>query len=230
MIKRLAVFMILLLPFALQAQEVEKGSTNSAGKIEKPARDFLMLQFAYEGWVKPDSVKTNGFNRDFNAYLCYDFPIKNSHFSFAAGVGIGTSNVYLNNQEVVLTDSPAVQARFIPESKNYKKYKITTAYVEAPFELRFFGNKENRNRGFKAAIGLRVGTLVGAHTKAKFDTKLVEKTNTKAYLDGWRFAATARIGWGNFSLMGTYNLTNLYKENQGPVITPYSIGICLTGL
>lgn len=230
MIKHLAVFIALLSPFALHAQEVVKGSTNSASKVEKPSRDFLMVQIAYEGWQKPDSIKTKGFNRDFNAYLCYDFPIKHSNFSFAAGLGIGTSNVYLNNQEVVLTDSPATEARFIPESRNYKKYKITTAYIEAPFELRFFGNKDNRNKGFKAAIGLRVGTLVGAHTKAKFESKLSEKTNTKAYLEGWRFAATARIGWGNFTLMGTYNLTNLYKENQGPVITPYSIGICLTGL
>jgi hypothetical protein len=59
---------------------------------------------------------------------------------------------------------------------------------------------------------------------------VVEKINTKAYLEPWRFAATGRLGWGNFSVFGAYNLTKLYKESQGPEITPYSIGLCITGL
>ncbi|MCD6064968.1 MAG: hypothetical protein K0R82_2879 [Flavipsychrobacter sp.] len=231
MIKRLAFAAILLLPATLQAQDVVKGSSNTATQVEKPARDFVMLQVAYEGWKAPDSINTTGFGRAFNAYLCYDFPIGKSNFSFAGGIGIGTSNVYLKDQEIVLNDTAAPAATFIPETRDYKKYKLTTAYLEAPFELRFFGNKINRNKGFKAAAGLRVGTLVGAHVKGKdADTKIVYKTNTKNYLENWRFAVTGRLGWGNFSLYGAYNLTNLYKDNAGPTITPYQLGLCITGL
>ena len=47
--------------------------------------------------MKPDSVATTGFGRGFNGYICYDFPLGKSNFSFAAGIGIGTSNIYLNN-------------------------------------------------------------------------------------------------------------------------------------
>lgn len=232
MIKRFALIVAALFvtATAVQAQEVEKGNKKTNAKIEKPARDFVMLQFTYEGWDKPDSISTKGLSRGFNGYICYDFPIKKSHFSFAAGLGIGVSNIYLNNQEIFL-DSATSQATFIPETRDYKKYKLTTAYLEAPFELRYFGNKENRNRGFKAAIGLRAGTLVGAHTKGKLaSTKVSEKSNSKQYLETWRVSATMRLGWGNFSLLGTYNLNKLYKENNGPVITPYSIGLCITGL
>lgn len=232
MIKRFALIVAALFvtAAAANAQEVEKGSTKTAAKIEKPARDFVMLQFTYEGWDKPDSISTGGIGRGFNGYICYDFPIKKSHFSFAAGVGIGVSNIYLNNQEIFL-DTAISQATFIPETRDYKKYKLTTAYLEAPFELRYFGNKENRNRGFKAAVGLRAGTLVGAHTKGKLAAnKVSEKSNSKQYLENWRVSATLRLGWGNFSVLGTYNLNKLYKENNGPVITPYSIGICLSGL
>ncbi len=221
-----------LVPYmSVWAQEVEKGSTKAKTVVEKPSRDFVMLQFTYDGWVKPDSIKTTGIGRGFNAYLCYDFPIKKSHFSFAAGIGIGTSNIYLNNQEINVTDTAYTQAVFLKETADYKKYKLTTAYLEAPFELRYFGNKDNRNRGFKAAIGLRAGTLIGAHTKAKNNaTKTIEKQGTRQYLETWRVSGTMRLGWGNFSLFGSYNLMNLYKENSGPEITPYSIGICLTGL
>ena len=217
-------------------QDVVKEENKNTTKVTKPSRDFVMLQFTYEGWAnKPDSINLGSLNRGFNAYLCYDFPIAKSNFSFAAGVGIGTSNIYFDNQQVVVSDTGALadQVRFIPETMDYKKFKLTTAYLEAPFELRFFSNKNNRNQGFKAAVGLRVGTLVGAHTKGRRQVegvKLVEKENTKRYMETWRFSATARLGYGNFSLMGSYNLNSLYKQGLGPEITPYSIGLCITGL
>lgn len=230
-----AMFCLVLSADKLYAQDVikERGPKEERSEISKPSRDFLMIQFLYSGWYNaPDSIKSKGFGRAFNAYLCYDFPIKKSHFSFAAGIGVGVDNIYLNDQEIILTDNDTTaQARFVNESRSYKRYKVTTTYLEAPFELRFFGNKMNRNKGFKAAVGLRVGTLVGAHTKGKEDgTKIIYKTNTKNFLETWRFAGTARLGYGNFTLMGTYNLTNLYKENQGPALTPFSIGLCITGL
>ena len=122
---------------------------------------------------------------------------------------------------------------FLAESPDYKKYKINTTYLEAPFELRYFGNRQNRNKGFKAAIGMRAGLLVGAHTKSVREVegvKVVEKVNTKRYLDKYRFSATARVGWGNFTLFGSYNLNAMFTEGKGPDIVPYSIGLCLTGL
>ena len=220
---------LLLMPTMIWAQDLVAGSTKKS-TVQKPSRDFVMLQLGYEGWMKPDSINTTGLSRAFNAYLCYDFPIKKSHFSFAAGLGIGISNVYLKDQQITNTDTFA-NARFVAETINYKRYKMTTAYLEAPFELRLFGNKENRNKGFKAAIGMRVGTLLGSHVKGRQDgTKVNYKENSRKYLETWRFAATARIGYGNLSLYGAYNLTKLYKDGQGPEITPYQIGICITGL
>lgn len=218
------------------AQTESAPRADAASAITKPSRDFVMLQFTYDSWAQvPDSVKIGGFGRGFNGYLCYDFPIQKSHFSFAAGIGIGTSNIYFQDQELRLTDTGArgSQVSFQKESYDYKKYKLTTAYLEAPFELRYYGNIQNRNRGFKAAVGLRAGTLVGAHTKDSRTvegTKVVEKVNTKRYLDKWRFSATARIGWGNFTLFGAYNLNTLFKEGSGPGVVPYSIGLCLSGL
>lgn len=214
----------------LKSDGKDKEDKKTSG-IEKPSRDFVMLQLTYDAWDKPDSIKTKGFNRGFNAYVCYDFPIKKTNFSFAAGIGVGTTNVFLDNQQIVTNVDTNSAATFITETKNYKKYKMTASYLEAPFELRFYGNRENRNRGFKAAIGLRVGTLLSAHTKGRITSpKITDKENTKRYLETWRFATTLRLGWGNFNLIGTYNLTQLYKENQGPAITPFSFGICITGL
>jgi hypothetical protein len=233
-----SVLMLLALFLAAPAfaQSNVAPKEDAAAVISKPSRDFVMLQFTYESWAQvPDSVKIGGFGRGFNGYLCYDFPIQKSHFSFAAGIGVGTSNIYFQDQQLGLTDTGARgdQVSFQKESYDYKKYKLTTAYLEAPFELRYYGNISNRNRGFKAAIGMRAGTLVGAHVKSSRTvegTKVVEKVNTKRYLDKWRFSATARVGWGNFTLFGSYNLNTLFKDGSGPGVVPYSIGLCLSGL
>lgn len=195
-----------------------------------------MLQFTHERWAnKPDSITIDGIGRGFNGYLCYDFPIKKAPLSVAIGAGIGTSNIYFtDDQQLVLTDSAGQsQAIFTGEREAYKRFKLSTAYLEAPIELRYFGNRENRNKGFKAAIGMRVGTLVNAHTKGVYDlggSKVVEKENTRRFFEQYRVGATLRLGWGNFSLFGAYNLNPLFKEGQGPQVQPYSVGLCISGL
>ena len=200
-----------------------------------PSRDYVMIQIGTEQWGnQPDSIQTTALGRVFNAYVCYDFPILKSNFSFAAGLGIGTSNIYFKNQVVILSDTtPAIQFR--PEtSPAYKKFKLNTAYIEAPFELRFFANKENRNVGFKAALGLKVGALVSSHTKGKYtlnNKPITDKVVTKRYIETWRYVTTLRLGYGNFSLYGAYSFSNLFRTNSGPEnIRPIQVGLTLSGL
>jgi len=205
--------------------------------IVKPSRDFLMIQLTYllpQQSVK-DSIKLKSINYGFNAFLCYDFPIKKSNMSFAAGLGISASNLYLKDQLLMLSDTGklGVGARVVNDTADYKRFKFTTAYLQAPFELRYFSNKYNRNKGFKAALGIQVGTLLGAHTKGLRGvggSNIKEKVNTKRYISPWNFAATVRFGYGNFSVFGSYNLTPVFRDNTGPPVTPAAIGICITGL
>lgn len=237
---------VLLAFFAVMALIAQTASaqtsTSKTGKklvskanYSSPSRDYVMLQVGYENWLgAPDSVKIGGLGRAFNAYVCYDFPIQKSNYSFAAGVGIGNSNVYFSNQVLTLSDSGS-QIRVLPESDpTYKKYKLATSYLEAPFEIRYFSNKENRNKGFKAAIGLRVGALVNAHTKGKYELynkPVIDKISGRRYLETWRYATTLRLGYGNFSVYGSYQISNLFKAGAGPEnIRPFQVGLCITGM
>jgi opacity protein-like surface antigen len=227
--------LLTILSTSIYAQDAndKAGSDIVAPAIIKPSRDFVMLQFAYNTWIKkPDSINTKTFGWAFNGYLCYDFPIKKTSLSFAAGLGINASVIYLN-QQVINNRDTVPSARFVADTGRYKRYKFTTTYLTAPFELRYYSNLLNRNKGFKAAIGMEVGTLLGASTKglrSEGGVNIKDKVDTKRFLTGWAFAATARVGWGNFSLFGSYNLTKVFKDQAGPPITPMSLGICLTGL
>ena len=39
-----------------------------------------------------------------------------------------------------------------------------------------------------------------------------------------------RVGYGNLSLFGTYQIGSLIKEGLGPQVKPYTIGLTLSGL
>lgn len=227
--KQAFVVLFILIQHFSFAQVKKSNSTYSM-----PSRDYVMIQFGYNGLQNiPDSVTLGGVGRTASLYVCYDFPIQKSNFSFAAGVGISSSNFYLKNQQIIINDT-TTQIQFVPENIDYKKYKYNLTYVEAPFELRYFENKSNRNEGIKAAIGLKVGTILSAHTKAKYtinNKPVIEKVNTKRFIETWRYSLTARVGWGNFSIYGQYAINNLFKLNTGPVnVKPYQIGICISGL
>ncbi len=210
-----------------------QNQSEDIAREEKPASDFLMLQLSYDSWLdKPDSIKTKGFSRGLNLYLCYDFPIKGSKFSFATGLGISSSHIFLDNMELVNVDTGGLGVRFVPETRNYKRYKLSTSYLDMPLELRYYGNKLNRNKGFKFAIGAKVGTLIDAKTRAIDETngKSTVKVRNNTFYSRWRLAGTLRIGYGNVSLFSSINATPLFEPDNGPDMLPFSIGISLSGL
>lgn len=206
-------------------------------EVRKPSRDFVMIQLSTDHWnnLSDDKINTSGLGRGFNAYLCYDFAIgqkENSHVSFAIGIGISSSNIYFDKQLPNLRNTNDY-VNFVDRPSNEKCHKFSTSYLEAPLELRFFSNNMNRNRGFKFAIGAKVGMLVDAHLKYKEPVSgvfMAVKESNRSFNQTWRLSPTARVGWGNFSIFAQYSVTQVFKTNVGPKINPFSIGLTISGL
>jgi len=208
----------------------------SKAQLSGRAADHFMLQLGYNGWTgETDGINTGGLSRTFNMHFLFDFPFKSSpNFSAAIGVGVGTDNMFFKETYIDLRKSPL---NFATDTANsYKKYKLATTYLEVPLELRYAANPENFNKSFKAAIGLKVGTMVDAHTKARV-TRDTEGNGGYSYrvkdrrnFNATRLAATVRVGYGVFSLFGTYQINTFVREGAGPNIRPYTIGLCISGL
>ena len=222
--------------FAQLTHKKEKSITDRAA-------DHFMFQVGTNNWTgTADTVKTyiKGFNRSANVYVMYDKQFKNSpKFSIAAGIGIGTSNIYFKKMEVDIANTKSKLPFLRTDTgNNYKKYKLTSTYLEIPFELRFTADPANTNKSIKAAIGLKLGTMLSAHTKGKTlqnsaGTKinnLSVKESSKSYFNGTRIAATARVGYGNFSLYGSYGLTSIFKDGVAPDTKLIQIGLNFSGL
>jgi len=225
---------------------VKKKGKKDWSKINLSNRtnDHFMLQLGYYGWAtKPDSASFKGVPRSFNMYFMYDFPFKSDpRFSIGAGIGIGTDNVYFNKTTVDITGTSNSQTLVFGnglDSNYFKKYKMGFSYLEAPIELRFAKDPENTNKSLKAAIGIKVGTMLSAETKGKnllnkagaTINSFTEKIKSKHFFNTTRLQATARISLGVFGIYGSYQVTNFIKTGlSGPEVHPFQVGLVLSGL
>lgn len=207
--------------------------------LSKRAADHFLLQFGLAGWSsQPDSIKPTGFSRSFNLYVMFDFPFKsNPRLSVAVGPGIGSDNIFLKNTRLDIRSGSSPKLLFTRDTLNsYKKYKLTSVYAELPVEFRFSQYPDKMNKGIKGALGLKIGTILDVHTKAKVNRDTdglggyVSKSKDTYFLNRTRLAATVRIGYGNISLFGSYTLTGFIKDGFGPVIRPFSTGVTISGL
>lgn len=204
------------------------------------ANDHLMFQFGWAGWGgKPDSINTKGFHKTVNFYMMFDFPVKtNPKISIGFGAGFGTDHIYFDKTYIGIKDGTeklTIEDR--SDSVYFKRYKLAIAWLEAPIELRYTKDPLNSNKSFKAAIGIKVGTLFNAHTRGNDfidingDTNpYTQKEASKKFFNKNRLAATARVGMGVFSLFGSYQVTQLFKEGLAPKINPWSFGLQISGL
>jgi len=205
------------------------------------ANDHLLLQFGYTGWIgAPDSIDQKGFPHSVNVYFMFDFPFKTSpKLSIGVGAGVSSDHIKFNRTYVAIKENTAA-IHFVNQSDttHFKKTKLATAYVEAPIELRYTSDPTNSDQSFKFAVGIKVGALISAHTRNKdleseggaVINSYVMKEASKRFFNSTRLSGQARIGWGHFSVFGTYQITALFKDGQGPEVRPYSVGLTLSGL
>lgn len=228
---------------AMAQKETKTKQDWSKIDIISRSADHFMIQFGGDSWSgRPDSVRTGGFSRHFNFYFMVDKPFKtNPHFSVGIGAGIGTSNIFFNNTKVDIKSNAAkLPFTSVDSTDHFKKNKLTTIFLEAPVELRYFANPANPNKSWKAAIGVKVGTLLKAYTKDKnlvnkngasiYGPSYVVKESNKKFINGTMLAVTGRVGYGIFSLDAGYQVTGVLKDGVGPSMHKFSIGITISGL
>jgi len=208
----------------------------------RKAADHFMVEVGYDNWANsPDSIHIQGFNRSFNFYFMYNFPFKSDvRWSVAAGIGIGSSNIFFHDQEVLVAAYNNQTLAFPDETGtfHFKKYKLVTTYLEVPIELRFAVDPTNMDHSWKIAVGTKVGLMLSAYTKGKdllsasgqTTGNYTEKESSKQFFNTPKFEPTLRVSKGVIGVFGQIQLNSPIKASAGPSVFPFSAGIVLSGL
>jgi hypothetical protein len=181
-----------------------------------PENDHLELRY-------PKSVVVN-----LNLFQ-QSLPLVGNNLGLVTGLGLGFNSYRFDNQYIFIPDRDGLIPA-LEEERTIRKNKFTVTYINVPLLLEFQSHGRRSVDRFHMAGGMLIGTRIGTHAKYVFDDngrKKKEKTHNDYNMQPFRFDVTGRIGWSKLNLFATYSLNSLFKENRGPELYPFSVGIQL---
>jgi hypothetical protein len=206
----------------------------------------LIVDLGLNIWsTTPTDLSLNGFqSKTINVIYYYDLPIGSNGFTFTPGIGLGlerysfeddktlTSTVDNNNvRNISVTD---LSASFT-QANSFDKSKLGLHYLDIPLEFRYYTSKNNMSRGFRVALGPKIGVLYSSFTKVNFEDNAADNRTVKDRQDlginRFRYGVQSRVGYGSFSLFGYYELSNKFDSAPlgGGDTRTLTVGIALTG-
>jgi hypothetical protein len=202
--------------------------------IEKLQRRITTgVDLFYDFWMDtPETISPEGFNWGANVYGLYNFPFsEKSNFSMALGLSYGKHKMY--HDGILVVDSSGFSEFLNYDQEypklDYKKNKFEVNYLDFPIELRFLNDN-----GIRFSAGVRIGVLLQSKTKYRGDDYLFGSENqikvkflNLENIENYRVAATARIGWKWISLYGSYSITKVFTQGNGPDLYPISVGLSI---
>ncbi|HEV3326739.1 MAG TPA: outer membrane beta-barrel protein [Puia sp.] len=209
---------------------------------KKRPQDHFMFELAYDNWAgATDSMSIKGGNHSENFYFMYAWPFKSdARLSVAAGIGIGSSNIYFNQVQPQIANYNNFTLAFPSEAggPHFKRFKLTTNYLEIPVELRFALDPEHMDHSWKFSVGTKIGLLLSAYTKGKTLEdgsgrvlgNFTEKESSKQFFNTFELTPVVRVSKGVFGVFGQIHVNSLIKASAGPAVFPWSCGIVLSGL
>lgn len=199
---------------------------------------FAGIDFGVNGFVSPkqsidlqqeaDFLELNyrkSFEVSFNLWEKY-MPIWEEKIGLVTGVGIKYNNYDLVKDVIVVNQMDSTFAVTDP-NRSINKNKFKTSAIHVPLMLETNLGKDAKH-SFHLAAGGTVTYIVNSRTKQKYkeDGKSFKKKDKNDFnVNPFQFAATARVGYGDFTLYATYNLTPLFENNKGPEVIPFTVGV-----
>jgi hypothetical protein len=240
MIKKITVF-CLFLALSIPAISQETTTKKRTGRPDLPGTFVLELGLNHPRKAINDFNTGFWGSRSLNIYYTYDIRILKSDFSFVPGIGVSLERWKFVNGYILGNNSGDSLAMNHPADLGLppiKKSQLITNYLEVPLEFCYRINPEDPARSFKIAVGGRFGYMFDSFTKVKYkeegEVKKIKDTQD-FQLNKFRYALTARIGLGNVSVFGYYNMTPLFEKGKGPIdkekgakdFNTFTIGISL---
>jgi hypothetical protein len=158
----------------------------------------------------------------------YNLKIVKNYVQVVTGIGLEWNSYAFRNNWSLEADSPTVTAT--ETNIDYSKNKLRTTWINVPLLLEFNTNKDE-DKSLHIAVGVTGGyNIFRNRLKQEYEIDGIEskrKLKDDFNVNPFRYAATARIGYGDFSIFANYQINELFKENRGPALYPFSAGFGL---
>lgn len=168
------------------------------------------------------NFQLNMFERQFNIYKNY--------VKINTGFGFDFHSYSFNNKTTLNADSSFTWGTIdSTNTYSYHKNKLRCAYIQVPLILEF-NTSNHPNKAFHIGLGVVGQYLITSRTKQTLeqnnnDFTKIRKDNYN--LNPFGAKALVNIGYRQVTLFAEYNLTTLFKSNQGAQLYPFTVGVRL---
>ena len=143
-----------------------------------------------------------------------------------SGLSFNMNNYFFEgNNSVVKATNGVIGPLYPAEGLVYEKSKLATRFLSVPLllELQLPAGYNH----VRIAAGPVGGVKIGSNTKTVYywEGKQKVKDHSDFSLNMLRYGFTARAGYKNINLYGTYYMTPLFREGKGPVLHPFEVGV-----
>jgi len=179
--------------------------------------DYLTLKYE-----KSIDVNLNIYEQNIN--------LARQKFGMMTGIGLRWNNYRFSNNVVLSGDSSSIYG-YYDYSRDWSKSKLVVNYLTIPLLFEYQTNRYMRKNSFHVTAGMMFGWRYASHTKMLYfdDGRHKPKEWDSFHLNPFRYDAMFRIGWGIINLYANYSLNTLFKEDKGPELYPFAVGITLIG-
>ncbi|MBN2668398.1 MAG: outer membrane beta-barrel protein [Bacteroidales bacterium] len=200
----------------------------------------LIFNWAYNSWLEvPEKVDISPLSMGIDLSGMYTILGRQSFIAMAGGIGISVQNYKTN---AMLTGYDSTFFSILNKEIIYQKNKFSTVYVELPIEIRIRTrpNPSNRagivrKRNVRWSVGFKIGYLIQSYSKYNGDNLSGDSERDVKFKEykipnmlPYRYGVYSSLGYGKFSLIAYYALTDLFRNKKGPELRPFSVGISIT--
>ena len=162
-----------------------------------------------------------------NIYEQY-FPIFHEKFGISTGLGFEFNKYSLKRDIVIYTDRDSTYG-FEDSTRFIHKNLLKTEMLNLPIMLETNLGKD-ADHSFHLAAGAMFTYRLGSKTKQLFNQNGKEykvKNRADYNMNPFRVNLVARIGYGKFTMYASYSLTEMFEDNKGAEVYPFTVGISL---
>jgi hypothetical protein len=198
--------------------------------------EFGLSNYRYNNSMTlPDDISYMNLNTSCSNAFNITFSQLNMGFSrnigIVTGIGLNWDNYRFEYRNSITVGPDGLITEYIPDNPvPVKRSKFSVLYLNVPalLEIQIPAGYQNH---LNVAAGIVGGLKLNAWTKVVYDDKEKARVKGDYNLNMLRAGFTARAGYRNFMIYGTYYFTPWFQDLRGPGgynLEPFEIGIALT--
>jgi len=162
--------------------------------------------------------------------LEHKFRLGTDYVKFLSGLGMQWDVLRLKKDVTLQNSRDKIQLVDSQYGTDLKKNNLILGQIQIPLLLNFNtkpGSKYNFHIDGGVVVGYRFKQVQKQEIVVDYKTSIDQNIKSQFHQNPFDFSATLRLGVGEWSVFGMYDLTSLYKKNEGPQLKVWNIGVTI---